>query len=318
MPERILLIGAGGQLGLELLRALAALGSITATRRTPIEDEGSYAQVDWRTLDVTDTAGLRQVVREVRPTLIVNASGYTAVDQAETEPELAQAVNGLAPGVLAEEGERIGAGLVHYSTDYVFDGTGTRPWSEEDPPNPLSAYGRSKLAGELAVQAASGSHLIIRSSWIYAQRGRNFVKTMLKLASTRPELRVVDDRIGAPTSADVVATITAQILAQGTGSAADVLRERGGLLHVCCAGDTSWHGFTTEIVRLARASGWPVATQHVVPIKSDEYQAAAQRPPNSRLDCSRLAERFGQHAPDWRAALAADFPQILARLAIEK
>jgi dTDP-4-dehydrorhamnose reductase len=310
-PPRVLLVGATGQVGRELLRALAVVGPVFATARPP----GAFAGTAHpRILDVTDLDAVRRTVREVRPAIIVNAAAYTAVDRAESETDLAMLVNGIMPGVLAEEARAIGAALVHYSTDYVFDGSGTRPWREDDATNPLNVYGRTKLAGEMAIRAAGAAHIILRISWIYAAHGHNFVRTMLKLASERMELRVVADQVGGPTPAAVVAAATAEILRLAGGSPDEFFRERGGTFHLPVAGETSWHGFAEEIFRLARAAGLSLRVERVLPIATAEYQTSARRPLNSRLDGGRVRERFNIALPDWWAALATEFPAIVQGL----
>jgi dTDP-4-dehydrorhamnose reductase len=275
--------------GRELRPLVAALGEV----RAPSESD----------LDFTDTERLRQAVRGFRPTLIVNAAAYTAVDRAESEPALAQAVNGTAPGVLAEEAAAIGAAIVHYSTDYVFDGSGSRPWTEDDAPRPLNAYGRSKLAGDRAVAASGAAFLILRTSWVYGRGGRNFVATMLRLGAGRAELSVVDDQVGAPTSAAVIASTTARLLGGVSGDPTGRVRERGGLYNLCCAGETSWFGFAREIFRLAATRGAALAVRELRPIATREFETAAVRPLNSRLDCGRLERTLGVSLPDWRDAL---------------
>jgi dTDP-4-dehydrorhamnose reductase len=301
-PLRILLTGATGQVGWELHRSLRPLGEVFATARgATTETEGSGC----RPLDLADVAGIRQVVRDVRPELIVNAAAYTAVDQAEREPELAWAVNAVAPAVLAEEARRLGAAVVHYSTDYIFAGTGARAWREDDAPAPLNEYGRGKLAGERALRTSGVPHLVIRTSWVYSHRGRNFPRTMLRLASQRPELRVVADQVGAPTCARVLADTTAAILAQAHGRLAERFAAARGTLHVCCAGETTWHGFAEAIFHHARRLAWPLAVQRVLPIATCDYPTPAHRPANSRLDLGRLREEFGLSPPHWETALAA-------------
>ncbi len=307
-PQRLLVIGSTGQVGLELLRTLAPLGEVVGTARS----SSAPSAGDFRQLDVTDLAAVRQTVRDVRPTVIVNAAAYTAVDRAESEPELAMAVNAHVPGVLAEEARRLSAALVHYSTDYVFDGSGSRPWREADSTCPLGVYGSTKLAGEEAVRAAGAAHVILRISWIYAPHGHNFVKTMLKLGADRPELRVVADQIGAPTPASRVAGATAQILSEVTASTTELFQQHGGTFHVPTAGATSWHGFAEEIFRLGRTAGLPLLVERVVPIVTTDYPTPARRPRNSRLDGRLAAERFGIRLPDWREALASEFPAICA------
>lgn len=223
-------------MGWELMRTLSPLGEITA----PNSEE----------LDLSEPGGIRAFVREVGPHLVVNAAAYTAVDRAEEEPELAAAINAAAPGVLAEEARRLGAALVHFSTDYVFDGEGTTPYTEEDHPNPINVYGRTKLAGERAVQGAGVPHLILRTSWVYGMRGKNFLLTILRLAREREELEVVHDQVGAPTWSRAIAEVTAQVLSQGAGNFFSLLEQKGGLYNLTAAGETSWYGFAKAIAEL--------------------------------------------------------------------
>jgi dTDP-4-dehydrorhamnose reductase len=280
----ILLTGRNGQVGWELARALLPLGHIHAC---------GHAE-----LDLADAAALRRRLDEVRPDAIVNAAAYTAVDRAESEPQRAEAVNAAAPAVLARWAAAHGALLVHYSTDYVFDGTKAAPYVEGDPPNPLGAYGRSKLAGEAAIRAAGCDHLVFRTSWVYAARGANFLRTILRLAAEREELRVVDDQTGAPTWARLIAEASAHALRQG-------LQERrsgtfeSGLFHLCAGGETSWHGFARAIVE--GRQGLRVKT--VTPIATVDYPTPARRPANSRLDTGAFRARFGLALPDWRDCL---------------
>jgi dTDP-4-dehydrorhamnose reductase len=271
---RILLTGRDGQVGWELQKTLAPLGELTA--------------LGLAELDLSDAGRLREAVREANPDVIVNAAAYTAVDKAESERDVAFAVNATAPGILAEEAKRNGALLVHYSTDYVFDGTKPAPYVEEDEPNPLNVYGASKLAGERAIAASGCRHLILRTSWVYGPRGSNFYLTMLRLARERPELRVVDDQVGAPTSSLAIARATAQLLR----------RDALGLYHMCAAGVTTWCGFARAI--LARAG---VATP-VVAIGTEDYPMPAKRPLNSRLNCSRLHAAFGVALAPWEEQLS--------------
>jgi dTDP-4-dehydrorhamnose reductase len=271
---RILLTGRDGQVGWELQKTLAPLGELTA--------------LGLAELDLSDAGRLREAVREANPDVIVNAAAHTAVDKAESERDVAFAVNATAPGVLAEEAKKNGALLVHYSTDYVFDGTKPAPYVEEDEPNPLNVYGASKLAGERAIAASGCRHLILRTSWVYGPRGSNFYFTMLRLARERPELRVVDDQVGAPTSSLEIARATAQLLR----------RDALGLYHMCAAGVTTWCGFARAI--LARAG---VATP-VVAIGTEDYPMPAKRPLNSRLDCSRLHAAFGVALAPWEEQLS--------------
>jgi len=279
---KLLLIGAQGQVGWELARRLPALGTVTATDRT--------------TLDLADPDAIRRVVREARPELIVNAAAYTAVDKAESEPAVATQINGDAPGVLAEEAKRSGALLVHYSTDYVFDGEKPGAYVETDTPNPVSAYGRSKLAGERAVMASGCRHLIFRTCWVYGPRGRNFLLTILKAARERPELKVVNDQFGAPTSSGAIAEATVRAIAANRGD---------GIYHMSAGGRTTWHGFAQAIVEAAGLK------TPVLPIPTSGYPTPARRPRNSILDNSRLKNDFGIEVPDWREGLREVLGQVL-------
>lgn len=271
---RILLTGRNGQVGWELAGALTPIGEVVA--------------LDRASLDLGDADAIRRVMREVRPEVLVNAAAYTAVDRAEAEPEVASRVNAVAPGILAEEARGRGTLLIHYSTDYVFDGEKDAPYTEEDPPNPLSTYGRSKLAGEVAIQASGCRHVILRTSWVYSSRGGNFLRTILRLARERPELQVVDDQFGAPTAAIAIARATAAILRNPSSE---------GLFHMSAGGSTSWHGFAQTI--LAHES----PSTRLVPIPSKDYPSAARRPRNSLLDNSRLQQSFGIVLADWRTQL---------------
>jgi dTDP-4-dehydrorhamnose reductase len=271
---RILLTGATGQVGWELRRTLAPLGEVRALDRFG--------------LDLADVPTLVASVRALQPDVIVNSAAYTAVDKAESERDLAFAVNATAPRVLAEEARRIGAYLVHYSTDYVFDGEKSAPYAEDDPTGPINVYGESKLAGEVAIRASGCRHLILRTSWVYGPRGKNFYLTMLRLARERPELRVVDDQVGAPTSSLAIARATADLIGKGAQ----------GLYHMTAAGETSWCGFARAI--LARAG---LATP-VVAIATSEYPTPARRPRNSRLDCSKLLREHAVALAPWEEQLA--------------
>ena len=278
---KILLTGCAGQLGRELKRSLACLGDLVACDR--------------RQLDLAQPDALRDVVRAMAPTIIVNAAAYTAVDQAEAEPELAAAINAEAPGILAEEARRLDALLIHYSTDYVFDGGKPAPYVEDDVAAPLSAYGRSKREGELAIAASGARHLIFRSSWVFGLHGDNFMKTMLRLGREREELRVVGDQFGAPTWTRHLADATALILARK-----DV---PSGPYHLAAAGETSWHGYAEAIFAEAQRAGLLEKLPVVRRIASADYPLPAPRPANSRLDCSRLRRDFGLALPDWRTGL---------------
>ncbi len=281
---KILLTGKNGQLGWELERALAPLGELAAYDRA--------------ILDLAKPDQIAAAVRSVKPDIIVNAAAYTAVDKAESEAEAAFAVNAVAPGLLAEGAKRAGALLIHYSTDYVFDGTKEMPYVEEDPPNPLNVYGRSKLAGEQAISDVGGRYLILRTSWVYAARGKNFLLTIRRLLKKKDELRVVSDQIGAPTSAGALANATAQLLRRRNSMALDNARS---IYHVTAAGHTSWHGFAVEIARL---EGAPREIR-LAPIASSEYPLPACRPRNSRLSNEKLFRSFGVALPSWQACLKA-------------
>ena len=283
---RILLTGKNGQLGWELQRALSTLGEVTA-----------LGQAD---MDLANPDAIRKICRDLRPNLIVNPAAYTAVDKAETEPALAMAINGTAPGIMAQEARRLGAALIHYSTDYVFDGNKNTPYTEQDIPNPQNIYGSSKLAGERAIQSVDVPYLILRTAWVYGRRGKNFLLTMQRLGREKPLLKVVDDQIGAPTWCRLLAEATAQIVAQGLGrgDVAGYIRQHSGVYHMTCAGQTSWHGFASAI--LGREAGVIAQLQ---PIPSVEYPTPAARPAYSVLDNAQLAQTFGIALPDWMAAL---------------
>jgi dTDP-4-dehydrorhamnose reductase len=283
---RILITGGTGQLGFELQRSFSGAGSITTADR--------------KVLDLADPDQIRAVVRRVRPQVILNAGAYTAVDRAETERDLAHAVNADAPRILAEEALRLNALLVHYSTDYVFDGTKPQPWSETDATHPLNAYGATKLAGEQAIQAVGGRYLIFRTSWVYGPHGKNFLFTMLRLGRERDRLSIVDDQIGAPTTSIALANATRQIIA---GALAGRFGEDwAGLYHMTCAGAASWFGFAQAIfARAAVALG--AKAPELVPITTADYPLPAARPHNSVLSNAKLHERFAVQLPSWESAL---------------
>ncbi len=285
----ILLTGESGQVGWEARRVLATLGTVIAPCR--------------EVMDLTRPDTIRSHVREHAPAVIVNTAAYTAVDQAEEEPELAQAINGDAPGILAEEAKRLGALLVHYSTDYVFDGGKPEPYTEADPPNPLNVYGRTKLAGERAIEAVGARHLILRTSWVYGSRGGNFLLTMLRLFKEREVLRIVADQIGAPTWCRNLAEATGQMLARcmATGAAAQA-EGLSGIYHLTGGGQTNWFDFAQAIAeRDPQKAKQRVASFE--PLATDEFPTKAKRPANSRLDCGRIERDFGIVPVDWRHAL---------------
>ena len=284
---RILVLGRNGQVGGELQRALAPLGDVLALDRAGA--------------DLSRPESLPPVVREARPDVIVNAAAYTAVDRAESERELAFRVNAGAVDVLARCAAERGAILVHYSTDYVFDGSGTRPWREDDPTGPLGAYGASKLAGEQAIAGSGCRHIIFRTSWVYAARGHNFVRTMLRLAAERDELRVVSDQFGSPTPAVLLAGVTATAIARTEGGDAAV----SGTFHVCPRGETTWHGVAMAALRAAEARGVTLRCppERVVAIPTSEFPTPARRPSNSRLCIERIERALGVALPEWHDPL---------------
>lgn len=294
---KILLLGKNGQVGWELQRALAPLGTLIAL------DRGG---ADGLRGDLENLEGLDRTVRRAVPDVIVNAAAYTAVDKAETDAGRAQCINAEAPGVLARAAAQVGALLVHYSTDYVFDGSGDQPWREDAPVGPLSVYGRSKLAGEEAIRGSGCRHLILRTSWVYAARGGNFARTMLRLATERERLTVIADQHGAPTGAELIADVTAHAV---RAERAD--RSLGGTYHLAAAGETSWHGYAGFVIEEARALGAVLKVGEIAPIATHDYPTAAQRPLNSRLDTARLQERFGLVMPDWRDGVARMLREIL-------
>lgn len=284
---RILLTGANGQVGWELQRTLSSLGEVVA--------------FDSQGLNLADSAGLCDKLKTLAPQVIVNAAAYTAVDKAESEADRAHAVNAIAAGIMAEEAAQSGALLVHYSTDYVFDGSGATPWREEDICSPPNVYGRTKLEGERLIQRSGCRHLIFRTSWVYGARGSNFLLTMRRLMRERPELKIVNDQIGAPTWCRDLAEATSQILSQ-----LQVSPDKGanpwGIYHMCNAGETSWHGFAQAIQKLDHDDSG--STANLVAIPSSEYPTPAQRPHNSRLDTAKLERVFGLQLQHWQSALA--------------
>ena len=288
---RILVTGRDGQVGRELTHSLAKLGEVTATGRDD--------------LDLTSDYAIRDVVHEVRPQLIVNAAAYTAVDKAESEPDFAHRINAEAVATLAAEAKAVGAAMIHYSTDYVFDGSKETPYVESDRTHPLSVYGKSKLDGEKALAAAGIPYLVLRTSWVYGGEGKNFLLTILRLAAERSELRIVSDQFGAPTWSRDIAQATASIAERwrhGKFSA-----EKSGVYHMTAAGRTSWYGFAEEAVRLRSMSAAAQGTKfaRLAPIPSAEYPTPAERPKNSQLDCAKLARKFDCRLPDWKTSVAA-------------
>ena len=297
---KILLLGKNGQVGWELQRSLSILGDVVAC------DFDSPAELR---ADFSDPESLVALVQRVRPDAIVNAAAHTAVDKAESEPDLARRINALAPGVLAREAAAIGACLVHYSTDYVFDGSGDQPRSEDAATAPLSVYGHTKLEGEELIRASGCSHLILRTSWVYAARGGNFARTMLRLATEREELKVIADQVGAPTGADLLADVTALALWR-LRSQPDL----SGSYHCVAAGQTTWHGYAQFVIEWARAHGHAikVAPDRVLSTLTQDYPTPARRPLNSRLDTQKLRRTFGITLPHWQLGVQRLLAEVLA------
>lgn len=295
---KVLLFGKGGQVGWELQRSLAPLGELVA-----LDFDSTEFHADFSRPDV-----LADTVKAVRPDVVVNAAAHTAVDKAESEPDLARALNATSPGVVAEAARQVGALMVHYSTDYVFDGSGERPWREHDATGPLSVYGRTKLEGEQLVAAAGPRHLIFRTSWVYAARGGNFAKTMLRLAKERDRLTVIDDQFGAPTGAELLADVTAHAIR-------DTLRvpEKAGLYHLVAGGVTSWHGYARFVLEQAAVAGTALKAgpDAVDPVPTSAFPTPATRPTNSRLDTTKLQQAFGLRLPEWQHGVARMLREVL-------
>ncbi len=296
---KILLLGRNGQVGWELQRSLAPLGELIAL------DRNSTPCGDLSNLDA-----LAETVRSIKPDIIVNAAAHTAVDKAESEPELARTLNALAPAVLAEEAKRADAWLIHYSTDYVFDGSGDQPWLETDATAPLSVYGATKLEGEQLIQQSGCKHLIFRTSWVYGARGGNFAKTMLRLAQERDSLNVINDQIGAPTGADLLSDVTAHAI-RTAQQHADV----SGLYHLVAGGETSWHGYASFVLDLVRCAEvqLKVAPDGVKPVPSCAFPTPAKRPHNSRMNTTKLQQTFNLHLPNWQEGVVRMLSEVLQR-----
>ncbi len=295
---KILLFGKNGQVGWELQRSLAPLGELVVLDSESREWCGNF----------TDLDGIAETVRSVTPDVIVNAAAHTAVDKAESEPELARTINTLAPGVLAQEAKRSNAWLIHYSTDYVFDGSGEQPWLETDTAAPLSVYGATKLEGEQRIQQSGCRHLILRTSWVYGARGGNFAKTMLKLASERDSLKVINDQFGAPTGADLLADITAHAIRLAVRRP-----ELSGLYHAVAGGVTSWHGYASFVLDFARRAAIPlkVSPDAIQAVPTSAFPTAAKRPLNSRLNTSKLQHTFDLNLPSWQDGVTRMLTEIL-------
>jgi len=298
---KILLFGKNGQVGWELQRSLAPLGELVALDHDSTDHCG----------DFTDLEGLAKTVRTVKPDVIVNAAAHTAVDKAESEAELVRTINALAPGVLAHETKQAKAWLIHYSTDYVFDGSGDKPWLETDATAPLSVYGATKLEGEQLIQQSGCKHLIFRTSWVYGARGGNFAKTMLRLARERDSLSVIDDQIGAPTGADLLADVTAHAIRTALQRP-----ELSGLYHLVAGGETSWHGYASFVIDYARRAGiaLKVAPDAVKAVPTSAFPTPAKRPHNSRMDTAKLRRTFDLHLPDWRIGVERMLSEVLEKM----
>ncbi len=295
---KILLLGKGGQVGWELQRSLAPLGELLALDF----DSTNFCG------DFTKPQDLAQTVRAVHPDVIVNAAAHTAVDKAESEPELARLINATASGVLAQEARKLGAWLVHYSTDYVFDGSGTQPWAETDTPAPLNVYGQTKLEGEQLIAAHCEKHLIFRTSWVYAARGGNFAKTMLRMAQERERLTVIDDQWGAPTGAELLADVTAHAIRQVLQRPQDA-----GLYHLVASGETTWHEYAKHVLATAAnvQSAIKITAKEVAPVSTSAFITPARRPHNSRLNTAKLQEAFGLVLPPWQLGVERMLAEIL-------
>ena len=294
----ILLLGKNGQVGWELQRSLSVLGEVTALDHDSAEHCG----------DFSNPAGIAETVRALRPDVIVNAAAHTAVDKAESEPDLARQLNATTPGVLAQEAARLGAWLVHYSTDYVFDGSGERPWTEADTPAPLSVYGSTKWEGERLIAASGCKHLILRTSWVYAARGNNFAKTMLRLAQERERLTVIDDQWGAPTGADLLADVTAHAIRHLQTHPQDA-----GLYHLVAGGETNWHLYAKYVLAQSQQAqaAIKIKATEVVPVPTSAFPTPAVRPHNSRLDTRKLQATFGLTLPPWQQGVARMLTEML-------
>lgn len=304
MSEKILLTGASGQVGGALLPKLQELGEVIA----PLRSE----------LDLSDTEAVRRLVRSTAPRWIVHPAAYTAVDKAETEPDLAYAINRDATKAIGEEAAKLGAAVISFSTDYVFPGDGEQPWVETDATGPLGVYGASKLAGEQALAASEAAHIIFRTSWVYGATGNNFLRTILRLARDRETMKIVGDQHGAPTGSDDLARLTVHTIQRmeaanppgSTRSLADTVRTSGGVYHACDAGETTWFGFASEFLRLARQAEPQQRFAELQPIPSSEYPTPARRPLNSRMNCDRLRRELGFEMPQWEDSLAQVMQQI--------
>jgi len=297
---KVLLFGKNGQVGWELQRSLAPLGEVIALERSSTNFCG----------DLTNLWGIAETIRAVAPDVIVNAAAHTAVDKAENEPELARTLNALTPGVMAKEAEMINAWLIHYSTDYVFDGSGEKPWVESDAVAPLNVYGSTKLEGEQYIRQSGCRHLIFRTSWVYGARGGNFARTMLRLAQERDKLSVINDQLGAPTGADLLADVTAHAI-----RTAQQRPEVSGLYHLVSSGETSWHGYASYVIDFARRAGVQikVAPEAIQPVHTSAFPTPAKRPHNSRMDTEKFRQTFDLNLPLWQTGVSRMLTEILEK-----
>ncbi|HEX7234925.1 MAG TPA: dTDP-4-dehydrorhamnose reductase [Nitrosospira sp.] len=297
---KILLFGKGGQVGWELQRSLSLLGDLVALDFDSHEFCGDFTRPD----------GIAETIRAIAPDVIVNAAAHTAVDKAENEPKTARAINAIAPAIIAGEASKLDAWLVHYSTDYVFDGSGNHPWLETDDARPLNVYGSTKLEGEVAIRASGCNHLIFRTSWVFAARGGNFARTMLRLAQERDRLTVIEDQIGAPTGADLLADVTAHAI-----RTARHRKEVTGLYHLVAAGETSWFGYAQFVLDFARKTGLSlkVRPEEIVPVPSSAFPSPAQRPKNSRLETTKLQTTFDLRMPPWQTGIVRMLTEVLEK-----
>jgi dTDP-4-dehydrorhamnose reductase len=310
---RILLLGKGGQVGWELQRSLSTLGQVTALDFDTTEVDGVPVCGDF-----SQPERVAQTVRVLKPDVIVNAAAHTAVDKAESEPEFARLLNATTPGLIAQEAQQLGAWLIHYSTDYVLDGSGTTPWVETDAPAPLGVYGQTKLEGEQAMAQSGCQHIILRTSWVYGARGGNFAKTMLKLAQEREELKVIDDQVGAPTGADLLADVTAHIIArvkskaEASSNAATLNQALSGIYHCVAAGQTTWFDYANHVLSTAKAIKPAMEIKaRVLPVPTSAFPTPAKRPHNSRLNTGKLQQTFGLTLPHWQAGVTRMLTEFL-------